>query len=346
MNRPLSKLLDDEIQRLATDPKFSGNLGTLQEQADFLGTTKSWLSRLRNGKVSLSNVLAQQFAARLRPESGPECAHLYQELRKFGEPETTQHEPTLQSLEDTGDIRNVEGFFDRVGRLDTLVCVDYRDVPRADPAGKYRSYAVLAGQAIAAGGSFAMFQPFGSDDHKREANGTGELKSYYHTQNVRAYLGNLIRRVRHAYELILAEALKTANEMGVRPEEVAKRIVLYERGDLAIYPPNFTTGVLSRLFYAEVPNKETFEREVWEWVASPRRDFFIRRDESSAPVDVISEQFVPVVSFWQDNHRLPLTDEELASNMQTACKELYAQLPAQIWVVSEVTKQARAAIEN
>lgn len=326
MNNALSGLLDREFQRL----RGAGNLGNLQEQADFLGTTKSWLSRLRNGKVALSNVLAQQFAAKLRSEGGTDCSFLFNELRKLGEPETM---PTFQHLEDSGDIRNVEGFFKRVGKPQTLVCVDYRDVPRADPAGKYRNYATLGGRAIAEGGCFAMFQPFGSADQK-------PAQGHHHSQIVRAYLANLIRRVRNAYRLILAEAVKAAKDVGESEENVAQRVILYERGDESVYPPNFTTGVLSRLFYAEVAGSETFEREVWEWVASQKRDFFIRRDEISAPVDVIAEQFVPVVSFWREKHQLPKTDAELAEGMKARCPEIDASLPNQLWVVSDVTKQA------
>src|SRR2546425_535075 len=62
----LSEILDREFAKLTKEQRGSSTDYSKQEaQADFLGVTPGWLSRLRNGKARLSVELSRQFANRL-----------------------------------------------------------------------------------------------------------------------------------------------------------------------------------------------------------------------------------------------------------------------------------------
>ena len=128
--------------------------------------------------------------------------------------------------------------------------------------------------------------------------------------------------------------------------KIAQRLMLYERGTTknAKFPYNFISGIQSRIFYAEIRKGEIVEKEVWEWVAAPSRDFFIPRDETSMPRNVIAQQFFPVTQFWYVNQRLPQTNKEIELTINTYNRKLEANLPTWIWKVYMTPKQALDAL--
>ncbi len=350
-NELLSGILDREFRRLAEERRAEGNapdFGTLGKQAQFLGVNKSTLSRLRNGRVRLNPGLARGFSEKLRLDAG-ERESLRRELEAAGSPQENPGPLNIEELLQTGDVHSAKELFKRLANNGSFVGVEYRDLPRADPTGKYRVYAEFAGEAIAQGLSFAMFQPFGDADRTKEdsqvaSEENAETHNYHHTKLVRDYIWNLRKKVREVYLAMLKAALKSAQSSkpdGVKLTyaeklKVAAKLVLYERGtdEHDKFRYNFCSGIQSRLFYAEIQQAETVEREVWEWVAAPSRDFFVPRDESTMPRDVIAEQLFPVLHFWRDNNnRLPRTPQEIAETIAKYNPRLEANLPKWIWKV-------------
>ena len=324
MNEALAKLFSREFQRLALEnPGTSYN--TLVQRAKFLDSNKSTLSRLCSGSLFLSLNLATHFAKKLRKIPSEQDAL----LREFMSYAKTVNKPLrFEQLLETGDIHTVETFFDRLSNDGSLLVVEYRDLPRAEPDGKYRNYAELAGKAIAAGLSFAMVQPFGDAYEKGK---------YYHTRLVREYLWRLRNKVRAAHDAMLDAAIKAAAKTGIAEAVVKRRLKLYERvTDNLQFGMNFVSGIQSRMFFAEIPKESLIEREVWEWVASSTRDFFIQRDETSMPRDVIAEQWFPILKYWEANKKtLPQSDLDLEKTIKDNNKNevLDVNLPPRLWQI-------------
>jgi hypothetical protein len=237
--------------------------------------------------------------------------------------------PAFPSSQGAEEIEHVKGFLRSVGREGSLVCVEYRDRPRAHSKGKYGRMAQPTAEAIAAGLSFAMFQPFMSDPDS-------DLKQEFkHTRKVREYLMEVCRLTRDAFSHIRKEAYKIVKSRGESPDVVDKRIVLYERNSLGNYQTHFACGIQSRIFYTIYPSNDTLDaiihEEVWEWVAG-EPDRFVQREKEMAPV--VGEQFFPVLNFWHKNgHQLPLSNDELIAATEEGNAELGANLPTDTWTI-------------
>ena len=170
MNELLSQILDREFQRLAEEPQrpeWPPDFKTLDNQAKILHINKSTLSRLRNGKAPLSPELARSFSQRLRTDPADQEA-LGRELEAAGAIQGERGPFSHGQLLQTGDVQSAKSLFERLSNPGCFVGVEYRDLPRAEPHGKYRGYARFAGEAIARELSFAMFQPFGDAYEEKE----------------------------------------------------------------------------------------------------------------------------------------------------------------------------------
>jgi hypothetical protein len=222
----------------------------------------------------------------------------------------------------------------RLSHPNTWVCVEYRDLPRASEGGRYEDIAEVVGKAIKAGLCFAMFQPFGSEEGDAH-------KARHLPPAVRSYLYNMIGEVRAAY----AKLAMAAENAGVKEEDVRRRLVLYERMDGA----GLTMGFQSRLFCAKLPDRYGPIHEVWEWVAAPGEDLFVRRDIDSKAV---SQQFFEITAFLemlkQDGEpaRLPASGRELAEGRQYATKMWPDLKPRTIWNVSKVSARSHASHQS
>lgn len=302
----LAELLDREF-RLWIDRKGTGDIpATQKELADLLGISASHLSRLRSGQAALTSDAAHAFAKALRQGDNQEIGRLRDELlvaaKEGGEPRSSSsHSISRWSLD------NVKDLFERLGRRGAFLAVEYRDCPRAFSEGKYGSYAVDAGRAIARGLSFALHQPFGIVEF--ESNETQD----HHTIAVRLHLFELRDMVRDVYRRMRQAAIRAArDEMQMKPDEIKEidnRIVLYE----ANCEPFIRSGIQTRTFYAEVPLAHDDDKsyEVWEWVAAQDEDLFVQRDLEQTPHRVMKAQFFPIPHFWEKHGRLPVTAEDM-----------------------------------
>lgn len=247
--------------------------------------------------------------------------------------------------------KEVPELFRRIGESKGLVCVDYRDYPKAGPEGEYEKMAKDVGEAVASGACFAMFQPFG-EAYKPEGK-------YFHTLAVRNYLENLAQLLKSTYLYILGFAIdaaktKAAQTQGGKVEsaiDVSKRIMLYQRG----IPANescrafLASGIQSRLFYAEFPTlgEEKAEQEVWEWVSTSDEtdDVFIKRSDDSIPKQVVRDQFFPVVRYWKKHKNHLPTDAEIRAAIKLCNEDERAQLPENFWTVFLTPEKAVERVE-
>lgn len=317
----------------ATPPSFD----TLQAQAEFLDITYSWLSRIKNGKVNTTPELAQKMAAKFHPDSMDRRRLLADELL-IASTTSADAAPMVESVH-PGDVSEVAALFARLSRKGTFVAVDYRDYPRTAGAGaRYPHYAEVAGEAVAAGMTFALFQPFGPTKFFERPAKTTKNSPYRHTKTVRRYLEDLHDRVREAHLTILSHALKAAakakGESLTKPEqlEIARRVMLYEKGETSSCP--IGAGFSSRLFYVAIPNRDAEITEIWDWIATPVRDSFLQRAPESLPPDVVADQFFPIVHIWHKDRRLPLRNSEIKSAVNLYSHALDASLPEDFWTVA------------
>jgi len=111
---------------------------------------------------------------------------------------------------------------------------------------------------------------------------------------------------------MLKAAEVAAPSFGVSKSAVRRRLKLYERvTDNPQFSMNFVSGIQSRIFSLK-SERVTGRKRSMEWVASSTRDFFIQRDETSMPRDVIAEQWFPILKHWEANDKqLPQTDSDL-----------------------------------
>lgn len=222
--------------------------------------------------------------------------------------------------------------FRYAGEHSGLVCCEYRDYPRAHSEGKYSKLGLAGAKAIAAGGSFAMFIPFPDMDKSP--------KTCRHTGAIRDYIQDLRRFAKNTHHAIVAAALRNRRKEVETEEELAARVVRYERGvssDFACHAL-LATGIQSRLFYVQIPLGEGANlQEVWEWVAADdeKEDFFIQRRDSSIPKQVARDQFFPVVKEWITYGKLLQSSEQVTEAIQRWNGEADASLPGNFWVVPE-----------
>jgi hypothetical protein len=209
-----------------------------------------------------------------------------------------------------------------------LICCEYRDLPRAGPDARYEYVATAVGNAIAAGVSFAMFQPFGGDiplpsDDKPD---TPAL-------NAAIYMTQIRTKCIDAYKLFRDEAiaafaktnvvkkpdaLMILKEDGARIEAervlitslcqqlnasvddilISSRLQLYTRS------PNggahLGSGFQARMFYIRYTTKADHINHVriMQWVSTPRRDLLVYRGQEEVTPDALKDSFYPIPHFF------------------------------------------------
>lgn len=295
-------ILDDAINKVT-----ASGAADLTKQADaarFLGVSPSYLSKLRSGKQALPVKSAADFARRLsNGDADIEEALRASFLEASGlgpGSQATPHlvEPDVQPRDQFA--RRVEQFFAKLAQPNRLLCVDYRDLPQAVPDGPYPRAARFAGEAVAKGLSFAMFQPFGTEEElKRERNNASDNDPFY---NLFEYLFDLAREVRQVYR----EMKRIAKRDGALGS-----IVLYEatsvfRDEAKPVPLDPTgCGIQSRTFFVDYEENARHIAKVYEWVVAEPEHFFVERSSQSIHVQAVREQFSPVTSYWSEHHDLP-----------------------------------------
>ncbi len=238
------------------------------------------------------------------------------------------------------EVRRILDLFERLSGKESLLIVEYRDLPRTYPRGKYENLLTPVAMAILEGLHMAMMQPFQS-----EANppwGPIDSKTnggFSQARDIKHYLTSVFERARLTYTTISRKIDEIGTERKLSPEKIGeaqKRLRLYERNSkCAQAPAVFISGIQTRILYAVYPENNALYapriEEVWEWVAGEDRDYFIKRELSIAPI--ISQQFFQVLQFWDKHESLPQTTADMNSVSEDPI--LGAKLPKDVWLARD-----------
>lgn len=329
--RNVAELLTERFDALRSQPGVDLDR-TAAAEAQYLGISASYLSRIRNGKAALTEELAQKIARTFEPSDEGARKALLRELEVARE---ASPDKARSPLEPDITPNAIIDFFDRVAQPGSLLCVDYRDLPQATSSGPFPQTAVEAAYAVAHGLSFAMFQPFGPVEALRErlvdALESSGQAGMFPCIRLYEYLFKLAARVRQVYEEMQAEVQKHEDPLG--------RLVLYEAE--RVPETILGCGIQSRLFYVDYAHALRHYSEVYQWIASDDRHYFIRRGGESLSPEAVREQFHPITTYWNEERRspgrrLPRTNAELAELEDRFGNQAGAPRPK--WRVWESTK--------
>lgn len=297
-------------------------------RARHLKTDQATYSRILNGKLKLTPKRARAWSAILFPIDTDKASAF--ERRLLGEDRPRTVREFFERLVADGGAVPAERMADLLEVLATVaravVCIEYRDLPRAGPASKYEGMGPSLGLAIARGVSVAMFQPFGL------ANPLSFLAEGGSSQSlaIATYLSQLQQKCRGAYLTFQQDALNACRD-GARvdrekgdkdlsdEELVDRRLRLYER---RIGEPFEGSGFQAKLFYVQyLTGEEGNEsatirhQRLFQWLSTPRQDLLVYRGETDLSPDAIRDGFYPIGHYFDCLGYLPVDGDETADEV-------------------------------
>lgn len=258
--------------------------------AEELDYSASYFSKIISGQVG--EKLARDLAEKLRAD-GPEGSRqlLKEEILRLarGEPSIRERfeaflEPLIPAAQAWVARRNEGSRTTSSVGPPPLVFVEYRERPRAESQGAWRSLAQIMGQAVASGVHVALFSPFG------DPKSAGSTMRGEHP-DIRAFREDVSRSIRAVYRQMMMHARQGLDS----DEDIAGRMVLFEAREPV------SSGFQTRSFLRRWRDEGGNERsDVWEWVAANDRkdDAFLMKDPESVPSKVMFTQFRQVAAYW------------------------------------------------
>ena len=326
----LQDILDIEFERISENP---GEFRTGLAQAKKLGISGPQLSRYRNGIYTLSPATAAKWATILRKGGSPtEIDELSQQLQQASKlTSDSRHRNTANTRVFHSDASNLsvqqaKELFQRLGdKGPNLLCVKYGDMPQALDGLAHADLGEVAGQAVANGLNFALFQPF----HEIPSGPENQL-----SPATRIYLRDHRDYVRSVFREMRAIAIESAEDKA----DISSRIVLYERIPQVVGQFDHSPLVQTRMFYCEFHdgNSKQPYREVWEWVAAKGEDdLFVQRLPESLPKDFGFDLHQPVTGFFRREQRLPSTENEMREAFRLVRKDTRQPRPRfpEVWKI-------------
>ncbi|HEX8466735.1 MAG TPA: hypothetical protein VF620_02895 [Allosphingosinicella sp.] len=322
MNSELTQLLDSRFAELGVADKAL-------VRAAFVETDPATFSKILRGNLTLSDKRAESWAAKLFDNEPEGAAEFVERLRAAARARPTNLSVNgfCERIVAEGGAIGAERISELFAALQApdvlypLICVEYRDLPRATKAAKYEELGSSLASAIIGGVSFAMFQPFGS--HVRFPDDEDAKKRGLSTQSAAAaaYIRKIRAKCRSAYRTFQAdvEKLQAANAASDAMEEEASdrkspgSLQLFERKGDESY---LGSGFQAKLFYIEWQTRgETIlfrHKRLLQWVSTPKKDLLIYRGESDLDPDAVRDTFYPVPHYFDATQKLPekLTDKE------------------------------------
>lgn len=341
----------EELLRVRFDEK--GVASTRQAWAAFLGNLdKGTFSRILNGSLPLTKQRARKWAEFLFNDDSDQAAAFSRRLY-----EAAQESPSALSVsgffEDMlarGGVipaERITELFEALQSSDlerVLICCEYRDLPRAAPDARYEYLANCVGEAIAAGVSFAMFQPFGEEiplpldnEPNRAALNAAIYMTQVKTKCIDAYKLFQSRaldalRDRDAKALPRPSTLKILDagnakaperdegiekvcrlmaelEKNLSPDEllISSRLKLYARSIQGM--PYLGSGFQGRMFYIRYTTVADGinHARIMQWVSTPKQDLLVYRGQNEITPDALKDSFYPIPHFFDSPAaRLPL----------------------------------------
>ena len=326
--RTVEEIIDGLIAKSRNELLDSPAPKTLGDLAKENDITPTHFSRIRKGKAKLQEEQAKKIANLFYRGDEINIQRLVSELLKAVEVhalEQTEEQTGLKlSLLAADELfDSVSSLFGRLCNPDSLLIVDYRDLPQAAKGGHYHDLTDAVVNAVKEGLHFAMVQPFGTIDKLQKSLIDCIMKSdqsddYVEAQKAFSYLYNLSTSVRTFFRNVNRQL----KEMERDGEKIEGQICLYEANREA--PLLISCGIQSRLFYAAYPYNHKQREEIYQWIVEQSNlHRFRHRDLTSISTEAVKLQFSPIPQFWEkNNHRLPETADELKEAWKGLIPEL------------------------
>lgn len=323
----VAQLLDERFRELG--------LFKNAPRARYLRTDESTYSRILNGHLTLSESRAGKWATLLFPAEMPAAADFQRRLLGDARPATVRE--FFDRMVAAGGTLEAGRMSDLLDVMETvmrpLLCIEYRDVPRAGPASKYEGLGSRLGQAVAHGVNVAMFQPFG---HENPLRFLAHAENSNQSLSIATQLLQIQQKCRNAYVTFWQDALDECKTGGRRNKEpgdeelsdedlIDRRLRLYER---FTNEPFYGSGFQAKLFYAQYLTEaeggaSVRHQRILQWISTPRRDLLVYRGQADIDPDAIRDGFYPVGHFFDAAGYLPPIDpnhldRDLAKRMPPA----------------------------
>jgi hypothetical protein len=317
MAETLSEALADVLRQ-------KGVGDTDRDRAEFLGTDAPTFSKILRGLLNLTRDRAEKWAARVHGTDDPAAAALVQRLllaaQTSGRPATVAE--FCDSIRADGGVVGGERILDLFAALTAenirrpLICVEYRDVPRAGRIGRYEGLASALTEGIANKLGFVMFQPFGSEIPLRHAGEADKPTGPVPSVTAATYMLQVREKCRAAYagyrrvaeDIARGDAAEDdADANKAAAQAVASRLGLYERQHGSAY---LGSGLQAKALYLQYgiagdDGRITREERIFEWMTTPVRDLLIYMGDDPLLCEAIRDTLYPIPHFFSLTGRLP-----------------------------------------
>lgn len=296
---------EDVFLKISEFFQKNGEPGTSEHLASKIEISAAQISRLRNGKVNVSDNVIDKIFNLLKDQDASFAEEIKTSLQNLRD----RLSPSAGVESGRGEaIKPIEDFFAVLAKSKhSILCVDYRDSPQV---GTIPYLADVVAYAINKNLSFAMFQPFGSqekllDMHEKYVKKIREATDVNEDDTITAQAYFHLFKLAHAVRLVYS-AIKTK----VNRKD---HIVLYE-AERKDYSLN-AIGMQSRLFYARYELDRIWTTKAFDWVSgTDDRHFFVERSSRDISFDAVRTQFYPVLSCWDKNNSFTLPDNNALDN--------------------------------
>jgi hypothetical protein len=322
---PLTEILQKRLTELGVKDSYTA-------WAEFLDRMdRGTLSRILNGSMSLTRKRAEKWAALMFISDADQAAAFVERMLIAAQPTRLGQSGVQEFCEEVGKAGSVPA--ERVSDLlealwsplveRPLVCVDYRDIPRAGPNAKYERLGLVVAEAIARGVGFAMFQPFGVEipGFDREAK-HGET---IHSFDARNHMLKIRRECRNTYSKYRRLALNKLIELEQEESKSESDQATYEKkinGRIRLFElkkglPCLGSVFQAKLFYIEFSTTDpetqftVRHQRVFQWVSTPSNDLLIYRGSHVDPL-AIRDTLYPVPHFFHATGALAYPNFEAA----------------------------------
>lgn len=290
--------------------KAAGTGETLKAWAEKLGEDSPTLNKIVRGKIALTEKRTTRWIERIYPEDQVAQQIMRDELARSAGLDSQSVAELCDSIVAAGGIipaARIGEVFAALGRhdvVDPLVCVEYRDSPRASPDAKYPELGAALAKAIVGGMNFAMFLPFGEGIPEPPPHGTepvpgSENAGCVPLRTARA-MQTITEETRGAYLAFRQQVLEALIEDGdvdpaIAKETAKNRLRAYEAKGCG----GCISGFGSKIFYIQWRDTNlTMHHRIFEWSSTPTQDWLLYRGEIDIDPVALRDSFYPVPHFF------------------------------------------------
>ena len=314
---PFTQALDEEFDRIASEQQRGRY--TLLEQATFLGLSTGHLSRVRCGKNHLAESLVYKIAAKLRPDQPKERETLQRKLQVTA----TRFTNSTNDSESIELSRYLPKEACQSGSLLVGVYARHFDMLRDSALDNQLSEAIVAGM------SFAIFQPFGTFEDLQTPVTDGVARPFVSPILRNSWM--LICQSARSHYSFLRKLIADKTPSG---QQAKGSLVLFEAAEVPKHPYATTSPRIFHSFY-DLGGLRGWKKRSFEMVESKEFSGLAEFDGSLMINVDCEEQFHPITTCWLQERgrnsygKLPATPEEIAWAYRTYANR-YAQASGEL----------------